>query len=237
MYSDVELPYPDAKVAEKLCLGGPCFYLIDTDVCEDVAMMNQFILSHVLPNVKKRLPDAPTLVLGKAVLWLLFSSHANKFEIPNDCIQQVKMEWRNVQGGDNNEAVARNPIKRVPVQVNGNQGVVFIDELPDITLDGAGDGGGVVRRGGGPAGGMEALSNQVLTLQSSVMTLRRDNHDLQTEIGATRLAMECGFFDCERGCQTDFECASSSLCASDSGNGHGDDCSWSWGQCGTNRGR
>jgi hypothetical protein len=26
VYDDVELPYPDAKVAEKLCGGGPCFF-------------------------------------------------------------------------------------------------------------------------------------------------------------------------------------------------------------------
>ena len=27
VYDNVELPYPDAKVANKLCIGGPCFYL------------------------------------------------------------------------------------------------------------------------------------------------------------------------------------------------------------------
>ena len=29
VYNDVELPYPDAKVAEKLCGGGACFYTVD----------------------------------------------------------------------------------------------------------------------------------------------------------------------------------------------------------------
>ena len=29
VYDDVVLPYPDAKVAEKLCVGGPCFYVSD----------------------------------------------------------------------------------------------------------------------------------------------------------------------------------------------------------------
>ena len=27
VYDDVELPFPDAKVADKLCIGGPCYYL------------------------------------------------------------------------------------------------------------------------------------------------------------------------------------------------------------------
>ena len=26
IYDDTELPYPDAKVCEMLCIGGPCFY-------------------------------------------------------------------------------------------------------------------------------------------------------------------------------------------------------------------
>ncbi len=26
VYEDTELPFPDAKVAEKLCIGGPCLY-------------------------------------------------------------------------------------------------------------------------------------------------------------------------------------------------------------------
>ncbi len=29
VYENIELPYPDAKVAEKLCGGGPCFYVSD----------------------------------------------------------------------------------------------------------------------------------------------------------------------------------------------------------------
>ncbi len=27
-YNDVELPYPDCKGTEKLCMGGPCYFLI-----------------------------------------------------------------------------------------------------------------------------------------------------------------------------------------------------------------
>ena len=50
VYDDVELPYPDAKVAEKLCGGGPCFYVSDPGL--DATMMNTFVLSHVVPNIR-----------------------------------------------------------------------------------------------------------------------------------------------------------------------------------------
>jgi hypothetical protein len=44
VYDDEELPYPDCKVAEKLCIGGPCFYLIDNSVVDSNIMMT-FILT------------------------------------------------------------------------------------------------------------------------------------------------------------------------------------------------
>ena len=70
-HDDVELPYPGAKVAEKLCFGGACFYLCDPTL--DATMMNSFVLSHVVPNIKKRLLESACLVLGKALLWLIRS--------------------------------------------------------------------------------------------------------------------------------------------------------------------
>ena len=86
VYDDTELPYPDAKVAEKLCiLGGPCFYMFAEELTgEDyaaagastIAMMKTFILSNVVPNIRKRMSDAAALVLGKALLcWLIYSPY------------------------------------------------------------------------------------------------------------------------------------------------------------------
>jgi len=83
VYEDTELPYPDAKVAEKLCIGGPCFYLFPEELTNNnaesedectstVVMLKTFILSNVVPNVRQRLPDSAALVLGKALATLAF---------------------------------------------------------------------------------------------------------------------------------------------------------------------
>ena len=77
VYDDVELPYPDAKVAEKLCGGGACVYVPHPTV--DMAMMNTFVLSHVVPNVRKRLPESACLVLGRALMWLICSPVADEY--------------------------------------------------------------------------------------------------------------------------------------------------------------
>ena len=85
VYKDTELLFPDAKVAEKLCVGGPCFYLFPEELTNNnleleggtstIAMMRTFILSNVVPNIRQRLPDSAAIVLGKAILWLIYSPY------------------------------------------------------------------------------------------------------------------------------------------------------------------
>jgi hypothetical protein len=64
---DVELPYPDCKVAEQLCIGRPCHYLINNSICNP-CILTTFILTKVTPNVCQQLPDSTCIVLGKAFL-------------------------------------------------------------------------------------------------------------------------------------------------------------------------
>ena len=46
-----------------------------------------------MPNIRKRMSDAVVLVLGKALMWLIFSSYDNENHIvPEDYKQEIKME-------------------------------------------------------------------------------------------------------------------------------------------------
>jgi hypothetical protein len=135
IYDDVELPNPDAKVAEKLCGGGgPCFYLCNPTL--DVAMMNLFVLNHVVPNIKKQLPESACLVLGKALLWLIFSSVVDQY-----VLEDLKQEWEHVRCDDVDAEL--NPIRQMAVVVSGDHGVVYIDVIGNLEEENAG-GGGVV---------------------------------------------------------------------------------------------
>ena len=94
VYDDVELPYPDAKVAAILCGGGPCYYT--TNPRFDTAMVDQFVLSHVAPNVtRKRLPESACLVVGRALLWLIFSPVVDEY-VPNEMKERVLLDWAHV---------------------------------------------------------------------------------------------------------------------------------------------
>ena len=73
IYDDIELPYPDAKAAEKLIIGRPCFYLI----CENNGNFNEsamkwLILTNDVPNMCKNIPDSAAFVYRKAISWLFF---------------------------------------------------------------------------------------------------------------------------------------------------------------------
>jgi hypothetical protein len=58
VYDDIELPYPDAKVPEKLCIRMYSFYLLleNNDYCDE-DVMKSFILNRVVSNLFQKFPD------------------------------------------------------------------------------------------------------------------------------------------------------------------------------------
>jgi hypothetical protein len=50
VYDESELPFPDAKVAGKLCIGGPCKYII----VDGSGVTADFLLEHVVPSIRTR---------------------------------------------------------------------------------------------------------------------------------------------------------------------------------------
>jgi hypothetical protein len=105
----------------------------------------------VVPYIRQRLPESTAIVLGKAVLWLVFSSVACDFvaEEYRDCVKRDTGMVTIVDG--------QNPILKVPIIVSGNQGIVLIDEIPrppdnvdgTMTASGDNDGGERQRQQGG----------------------------------------------------------------------------------------
>ena len=200
VYEDTELPYPDAKVAEKLCLGGPCYYLFHEEVASNNAnevsttmpMLQTYILSNVVPNIRQRLPDSAALVLGKALLWLIYSPYNETHNlVPQEFKSRIQMEVNeiisnaSVDGGgvvDPNY----NPICRCPVVVTGDQGCVYIDVIPCLE-DGIDAVGGRIAA---TTGGIQA---QLLALQSLSSQIRRELQELRTNQIADRVSIQKSF--------------------------------------------
>ncbi len=180
MYDDVVLPYPDAKVDEKLCGGGPCFYVSDPGL--DATMMNAFVLSRVVPNIRERLPESACLVFGKALLWLICSPVADEY-IPSDFKRDILSEWEHVCGADFD--AKWNPIKKMAVTVSGDHGAVFIDKVGTVEVDRI---AGQVE--GRPGTNNVTMRNQLLGMQLGLLALRQDNLEIKTAINVIKLNLE-----------------------------------------------
>ena len=155
-YDEIDLPHPDAKVASKLCIGGPCKCAVKAGA----GVSDAFILQHVVPAIRSRCSDDLALVLGKAVLWLACSD--GKDYLPPAILNRINNAYSAIRQLPENE----NPIEKIMLVVTGNEGVVHYDEVGGELLGGAGG------RNGAPLGDMD-LRNQMLGLQSQMSALRR----------------------------------------------------------------
>jgi hypothetical protein len=100
--------------------------LIDNSVV-DSTIMTTSILTKVVPNICQQLPDSTCLVLGKAIVWFVFSSFANNFvSLFYDYCNRVKANL--AETGIVIE-LGKNPILKMPVLVSGDQGTVYISCL------------------------------------------------------------------------------------------------------------
>ena len=117
-YDDVELPWPDLKVAQMLCIGGPCKYVVKSES----GVNDAFIFEFVVPNIRKRFDDDVTLILGTVLLYMIYQDEDN--QIPNFIKKRVLDAMPTVSRTPN-----ENPVRRIPVVCTGNDGEVYIDEI------------------------------------------------------------------------------------------------------------
>ena len=98
-YIDTCIPYPDAKVASVLCIGGAIKY----EVRPESLVTPDFILTFVSPSIMNVFPREVALVLGTALLW---AYHDHKFSqlLPQDEIDPIKTRVARLGGSlDPNE--------------------------------------------------------------------------------------------------------------------------------------
>ncbi len=148
----------------------------------DATMVNTFVLSRVVPNIRKRLPESACLVLGKALLWLICSPVADEY-IPSDFKRDVLLEWEHVRGADFDAEL--NPIKKMAVTVSGDHGAVFIDMVATIEVNRL---AGQVE--GRPGTNNVTMRNQLLGMQLGLLALRQDNFEIKTAINVVKLNLE-----------------------------------------------
>ena len=71
-YNDMELPYPDTKAAGMLCVGGPYLYKVK----DNGVVATYWLVSYVVPRIAGCYGRGLAKLLGKALLWCIFSEHS-----------------------------------------------------------------------------------------------------------------------------------------------------------------
>jgi hypothetical protein len=175
------------------------------------------ILRNVVPNICCRLPDSTAIVLGKAALWLCFSSHGNKFVCAEYSDQRLKTEY--VEAGIVGPEI-ENPILKVQIVVSGDQGTFYMQKLSmvgvDVQVAAAGgqnnhDGGERVRGAtaaataprnsdvvgnkllDGHGRSEDQMRDSMLAVQPGIHLLRRENVDIKGAMASLSSTVERGF--------------------------------------------
>ena len=169
-YIDVSLPYPDAKVAATLCIGGAVKYGIQAES----GVSDDWILQNVCPNVGSIYPRRVAVVLGRALLWAIYDQAFSEILDQELCVR-VKTVANQLNSRLEPSA---NPIRKLPLVVTGHDGVLTIAELSD-----EGDEGNLGATTSGPNS-----SAELRLLLSAVTSLRKQNDDLKNEINIFKLS-------------------------------------------------
>ena len=126
VYSDVALPFPDAKVAVILCIGGLCKYVLK----ENSGVVENFLLQHVVPNTCVHFSANVTKVLMKPLLWMVLLDDADRF-IPQELVDWIKTAYINICVAPENE----NPVKKFLLVVTGDIGEILV-EMEALVVEG-----------------------------------------------------------------------------------------------------
>ena len=177
-YDDIELPYPDAKVAALLCIGGPVKYQLR----DDAGIDDDWILSTVMPHGCTKIDNNAAVVLGRAVLWYAFTAEGIA-DMPPMLYQRICNAYALL---NNDLEATTNPVKKIPLVVSGNDGEVYMDEIPDDLIGGgdgaapAGDGGTVAPVGGGFVD--RPIRLQLLAMHSQLLGLRWPDEEMRQQL-------------------------------------------------------
>ena len=131
-YLDTTIPYPDAKVAASISIGGPIKY----ELVGNSGLDDNWICQNVTPTIfKLHHCKKVAVVFGKAILWACFDP-SQKDHVPKLIRERVISQYESIRLLDPNT----NPIQKVSLVIAGHEGQLFIVELNNPDEPASGDG-------------------------------------------------------------------------------------------------
>jgi hypothetical protein len=121
-YTDVDLPYPDGKVAAALCVGGACKYVLKSGG----RVTSEWIRRHIVPNISNHFPPQIAVVLGTAILWSAFNPETAQ-NVPQNIRRRISTAYTDYVRGS--LELDENPVEKLQLVTSEIEGVLYLDEL------------------------------------------------------------------------------------------------------------
>jgi hypothetical protein len=123
-YIDVNLPYPDAKVAATLCIGGPCKYALKAGS----GITTNWLHEHVVPHIRQseHIAENVATMLALPLLWACFNPEMQAY-IPAALRNRVHAAYENIRLLEPEQ----NPVKKIELIITGGDEGLNIDEIFD----------------------------------------------------------------------------------------------------------
>ena len=166
------IPYVDAKVAAKLCKGGAITY----QHVDGSGITDDWILQHVVPNMRNHLEREVCIVFGRALLWRIFFEQRHGGFVHNSIVERMMEAYRDL-GERSSLGESENPITKLPLGVTGVDAQLLMDV---IATEDENRGGNNMPRGIRVENGMHGEELRLLT--SQVVQLRRSVANVSHEL-------------------------------------------------------
>jgi len=175
-YISINLPYPDALAAHKLCGSkGSCRYRPQVD------LTNSFILEKIVPNCHRLLGNPAALPLGYALLWSAFHDkfhHNEESPLIPPYLRDRLVAAFEAEYGTIDSQNKDNPIKRVGMVPQGTG-----DQVAMIEIDYDDDEDALAIRRNNLSSRSGGLTSDVAApLLAHQMTVQREIQDVKTQV-------------------------------------------------------
>ncbi len=169
-YTSTTIPFVDAKVAFALCNGGACAYIPK----EESGVTDGWILDHVVPHLRRHVPEKVAVVLGRALLWLICDEdeHDRDARVPAYISARVLGAVHDL-GERCTLHEGENLVAKLPLLCDGVDSELLIEPLaPDDEGEGSGD----------PRARHAMHRQEIRMLTAQVVHLRREVAELKEEL-------------------------------------------------------
>jgi len=163
-YIDVDVPFPDAKVASVLCgPRGPCKYASK----EEIELDDEFLLS-LAPRCAEAFGRDVAIILARSLLWAACEPETVKMQnvavslLPSDLRKKIIEAWMNSRGAGIGDV---NPIEKIGLLVSQRMDqldIIPVNVVPDAAV------GGEQGVAGGAEVNVDFLGSHIFNLQQIV---------------------------------------------------------------------